>query len=156
MIALNLMDKEKHYSDVVDAGVESISEFGNDHLIPHFIMCFGYWFHYEDFETFKEIFFSKMRRYGIRSAILTISDFRRNTLETKEAVKQKHNEARKLVSSQLKKANGKYTTGDRNISEDFELYNIIYISLQIQKVNPKKKPLGFSRHAGKPKQRFLE
>ena len=57
-----------------------------------------------------------MRRYGIRSAILTILEFWRIDLETKEAVKQRHLEARK-----------------NQLSEDLELF---YTSLQ----NPDRQP----------------
>ena len=91
-------------------------------MIPHFIMCFGWWsnisFHVEDLskkiynrrnihvwttvwfrsyaeKTLKENFLSKMRRYGIRSAILTILKFWREDLQSKEAVNQYYHRARK-------------------------------------------------------------
>ena len=60
-----------------------------------------------------------MRRYGIRSGILTILNFRRSKLETKEAVKQIHLKSRK---EQLKKENGKNVRIDRIISEDLDLF----------------------------------
>ena len=50
-----------------------------------------------------------MRRYGIRSAILTILKFWREDLQSKEAVNQYYHRARNV-------------TGERIISEDLELF----------------------------------
>ena len=119
-------------------------------MIAHFILCLGFYCPSEescedvddveinnevaaatlppDVETFEMIFLSKMRRYGIKSATLTILNFERFHLQTKEAVKQQHLMARK---DQLEEDNGKYATGERIISEDLEL---LYTSLQ----NPKR------------------
>ena len=58
-----------------------------------------------------------MRRYGIRSAILTMLHFWRDSLKTREAVIQQHVDARKV---QLKKENEKNITVKRILSEDLE------------------------------------
>ena len=79
-----------------------------------------------------ELFLSKMRRYGIRSAILTIVDYRGYNLITKEAVIQRHLEASVY---QLKKHNGKNVIVQRILSEDLELF---YTSLQNPESQPKK------------------
>ena len=71
-----------------------------------------------------------MRRYGIRSAILTILDFWRVHLKTKEAVIEKHLE---VLKNQLRKENGKKVSVKRLLSQDLEL---LYISLQ----NPERQP----------------
>ena len=116
---------------MIDAGVERISEFGNDHLIPHFIICFGISYYSKDVKTFKEIFLPKMRRYGIRSAFLTILNFRRYNLKTKEAVKQQHLDSRKgQLDKEIKKSD---LLVSRIISEDLELF---YTNLQ----NPERQP----------------
>ena len=65
-----------------------------------------------------------MRRYGIRSAILTTMGFWRANLKTKEAVKQLHCVARK---DQLEKENRANVIVERIISEDLELF---YTNLQ--------------------------
>ena len=84
-------------------------------------MCFGeLLFHPYVVNTHKEIFLSKMRRYGIRSAILTILQFWRNDLKTKEAVKQIHLAAPKNQRHRI-------------LSEDLESF---YTSLQ----NPERQP----------------
>ena len=72
-----------------------------------------------------------MRRCGIRSAILTILNFERYNLISKEAVKQEHLTARK---NQLEKANGKNVAVRRIISEDLELF---YTSLENPAHQPK-------------------
>ena len=81
--------KEKNDLEVFDAGVKSVSEFGNDDLMPHFIYC-GY--HYgcteKSINRLREIFLEKMRKYGIQSAILTVLYMWRWKLVTKEKVKQ--------------------------------------------------------------------
>ena len=71
-----------------------------------------------------------MRRYGIRSAILTILDFWPVHLKTKEAVIQKYLE---VFKNQLKKENGKNVSVKRILSQDLEL---LYNSLQ----NPERQP----------------
>ena len=74
---------------ILDAGVKSISDFGEDDLMPHFIYC---GFHYlnskERREKFKEIILTKMRKYGIQSSILTMLYMARRNLVTKETVKK--------------------------------------------------------------------
>ena len=72
-----------------------------------------------------------MRRYGIISAILTILEFWRFDLQSKEAVKQQHLDSRK---GQLERDNGKNVAVRRIISEDSEL---LYTSLKNLKRQPK-------------------
>ena len=74
---------------VFDAGVESVSEYGNDDLVPHFIYCgIHYSWTKESFDRLKEIFLTNMRNYGIQTAILTTLGMFRRKLVTKEKVKQ--------------------------------------------------------------------
>ena len=90
-------------------------------MIPHFILCLanGYLYAESIYERqFQNMFLSKMRRSGIKSAILTILDFWREDLKTKEAVKQQHLEARKTEEDVFV---------ERMISEDLESF---YTSLQ--------------------------
>ena len=82
-------------------------------------MSFVDWIYSEEVESLKKIFLSKMRRYGIRSAILTTMGFWRANLKTKEAVKQLHCVARK---DQLEKENRANVIVERIISEDLELF----------------------------------
>ena len=92
-------------------------------------MCFGYWFDLK--HTLKELFLSKMKKYGIKSAVLTILGFWRVRLETKEEVKQNHLEARKnqVENDELEKQeqDGLNVYIERIISEDLELF---YMNLQ--------------------------
>ena len=80
--------KEKNDLEVFDAGVKSVSEFGNDDLMPHFIYCGDHYLSTkESLNRLKEIFLTKMEKYGIRLAILTMLIMRRWKLLTKEKVK---------------------------------------------------------------------
>ena len=57
--------------------------------MPHFIYCGRYYFHTsESIRRLRNIFLTKMRSYGIRSAILTMMDMYRRRLMTKEKVKK--------------------------------------------------------------------
>jgi len=74
--------------DIFDAGVKSISDFGDDDLMPHFIYCGDYYFDGEERrEKLKGIILIKMRKYGIQSSILTMLEMWRRNLVTKETVK---------------------------------------------------------------------
>ena len=84
--------KVKSYTDAIAAGVEHISAFGNDDLIPHFITCHRhnacrYYRCVEEKKTMEALFLLKMRKNGIRSAILTMLYLRRGYLRSKEEVK---------------------------------------------------------------------
>ena len=72
--------------DIFDAGVKSISNFGKNDLMPHFIYCGDYYFERE--EKLKEIILTKMRKYGIQSSLLTMLYMARWNLVTKETVKK--------------------------------------------------------------------
>ena len=119
----------KNNSDIVNAGLKCFSEFDEIHrcddLIPHFIICINYYGHET---TFKEIFWAKMREYGVRSAILTTLNLRRQCLTTKEEVKQKYRDAHKAELKKNKKARIR-----RSLNDDLEYF---YASLQ----NPESKP----------------
>ena len=79
--------KEINDLEVFDSGVKSVSEYGKDDLMPHFIYCGDHCWG-ESFHRLKEIFLTKMRKYGIQSAILTRLVMYRRKLVTKEKVKQ--------------------------------------------------------------------
>ena len=124
--------KVNSFTDVIADGVKHIAAFGNDDLIPHFITCHcysGYW-QLVDEKTLKEIFLEKMRKYGIRSAILTKLYLKRWDLRTKEEVKQKYLDVRE---AQLKKDKGENVYVERLLSDDLESF---YTSLQ----NPERPP----------------
>ena len=74
--------------EIFDAGVKSISDFGKDDLMPHFIYCGDHYFYRERREKLKEIILTKMRKYGIQSSILTMMYMVRRNLVTKETVKK--------------------------------------------------------------------
>ena len=96
--------------DVINAGFKCFSGFDEcEDLIPHFIICTSFRMSHLRHdstghdswamrisgykETFKEIFWAKMREYGVRSAILTIINLRRYRLTSKDEVKQKYRDA---------------------------------------------------------------
>ena len=62
-----------------------ISNGGKNDLMPHFIYCGD---HYSHGVMLKEMFKTKMRKYGIQSSILTMLDMWRFNLVTKEKVKK--------------------------------------------------------------------
>ena len=75
--------------DIFDDGVKSISDFGKDDLMPHLIYCgFHYLYPKERREKLKEIISRKMRKYGIKSSILTMLYMARLNLVTQEKVKK--------------------------------------------------------------------
>jgi len=75
--------------EIFDGGVKSISDFGKDDLMPHFIYCGIHYFGPEErIEKLKEIILTIMRKYGIQSAIMTMLDMSRMNLVTKEKVKK--------------------------------------------------------------------
>ena len=86
--------KEQYDLDIFDDGVKSISDFGKDDLMPHFIYCGDHYhhepkyYHHEGKEKLKEIILTKMRKFGIQSSILTLLHMRRYRLVTKETAKK--------------------------------------------------------------------
>ena len=118
----------KKDTDIIHTGVKCISEFANDDLIPHFILCTIHSVGNEYKKTFKEIFLPKMREYGLRSAILTMLYSGRSKLTTKEKVKQKYLDAHE---AELTKDRGALIW--RSLNEDLESF---YTSCQ----NPESKP----------------
>ena len=106
--------------DVFDAGVKSISDFGKDDLMPHFIYC-GYYYYYHQ-EKLKEMILTKMRKYGIQSSILTMLGMERLSLVTKETVK-------KAAEGKLKN-DPNWQDCEESINDDLERF---LINLQNQK-----------------------
>ena len=86
--------KEQYDLDIFDDGVKSISDFGKDDLMPHFIYCGDHYHHepkycnHEPKEKLKKIILAKMRKFGIQSSILTMLHMRRFRLVTKETTKK--------------------------------------------------------------------
>ena len=109
--------------DIFDAGVKSISDFGDDDLMPHFIYCgIHYFSSQEQIEKLKKIILTKMRKYGIQSSILTRLSMWRRDLVTKETVK-------KAVEGKMK--NDEYwIKEEESINDDLESF---LINLQNQK-----------------------
>ena len=108
---------------VFDAGVKSVSEFGNDDLVTHFIYC-GDHYHWtnESTDRLREIFLTNMRQYGIQSGILTLLLMSRWHLITKEKVK-------KAYEGKLNNAEDwKHT--EQSIHDDLETF---FENLQSQK-----------------------
>ena len=134
----------KGHTDAIDAGVKRISEFGNDDYVPHLIICSNYrdpfWlsdsdpFKYNGIKTFKNIFLRRMRKNGMRSAILSIVSFRQQKLKTKEEVKE-HLDARQNQLKEATEGEEKFAIVQRLLSEDLES---LYTSLQNPEREPKK------------------
>ena len=57
------------YLESIDDGVNTISSFGNDALMPHFIFCV---YSVSVFAKLEELILLALRKNGIRSAILTM------------------------------------------------------------------------------------
>ena len=74
------------YLDVIDAGVKSISHFGKENLMPHFMYCGIHYFWNR--EKLKEMILTKMSKYGIQSSIMTMVMMSRWNLVTTEKVKK--------------------------------------------------------------------
>ena len=85
-----------NYINTIDAGVKVISGFQQDNMITHFIYC-GLLtnmisvivpcpvnIRHFTRDRLEDIFQSKMRKYGIKSAILTTLNILREKLITKE------------------------------------------------------------------------
>ena len=82
------MYKCQYDLEAIDDGIKSISHFGKDNLILHFIYC---WYYSDDFygeRRLKEMILIKMMKYGIQSLILTSLNMRRSNLVTNEKVKK--------------------------------------------------------------------
>ena len=106
---------------IFDAGVKSISDFGKDELMPHFIYCGSHYLDDEG-EKLEEIILTKMKKYGIQSSILTMLYMARINLVTKETVK-------KAAEGKLKN-NENWEDEEESINDDLEK---LLINLQNQK-----------------------
>ena len=91
MLKYYLRDSKKEFNDfdVIDSGVKSAAEFGNDEMVPHFIYC-GYHYSWRKKSRIllQQIILTKMKSCGIGSAVLTMLGMSRRKLVTKEKVKQ--------------------------------------------------------------------
>ena len=56
---------------IIDAGVKSVLDFGDDDLMPHFIYCGEYYHLDKRWKKLQEMFLTKMEKYEIQSAVLT-------------------------------------------------------------------------------------
>ena len=115
----------KEISDLntIDAGVKFISDFRGEDMIVHFIYC-GYLqlIREESRNRLEEIFRTKMKTYGIKSAILTKLGMWRQELVTKEKVKQAY-------EGKLKNEKG-WKIYETSIHDDLEIF---FADLQNQK-----------------------
>ena len=71
------------FQEIIDDGVKTISRFGNDAMMPHFLYCANI----PVFANLEELILVALRKYGIRSAILTTLSLERYELITKEKSK---------------------------------------------------------------------
>ena len=115
----------KEISDLntIDAGVKFITDFRGEDMIVHFIYC-GYLqlIREESRNRLEEIFRTKMKTYGIKSAILTKLGMWRQELVTKEKVKQAY-------EGKLKNEKG-WKIYETSIHDDLEIF---FTDLQNQK-----------------------
>ena len=81
--------KEINDLAILDAGVKSISEIGQDDLMPHFIYC-GLHYLSDGIQhmKFRKMILKRMRKYGVQSSILTMLGMERRNLVTNEKVKK--------------------------------------------------------------------
>ena len=111
------------FEDTIEHGVKVISDFGNNHLMPHFIYCSDLCFFNAD--KLETTFLKKMKAYGIQSSVLTRVGMQRNFLITKE--KQKL-----LYDGKLKNdAQWNFNQYKGSINDDLESF---YTNLQNLKV----------------------
>ena len=90
-----------------------MSDITKGDLMPHFIYCYGKYG--PDFERSKILIQTKMRKYGIQSAILTMLFMFRRNLVTKE-------KAKALADGKLKKYPEQSPRYNGSINDDLESY----------------------------------
>ena len=73
--------------NVFESGFKIISDYGEAHLMPHFIYC-GMHYFWNDEDQLRSMLLDKMKNYGIRTVMLTMLNMWRHNLVTKETVKQ--------------------------------------------------------------------
>ena len=116
--------KETHDTKVIDAGVQSILEFGEDGLFPHFIYCGDYYVGSQEAQNrFLTVFLTKMKKIGIEFAVLTMLTMWRRKLVTKETVK--------LAYKGKLRADEEWNKFERSINDDLETF---FINLQNRKI----------------------
>ena len=75
---------ESHDYKIIDEGLKSMISFGNVELMPHFIYSGNSYYQ----ENFKKMFLTKMKKFRIKSSILTMLEMCRQKLVTKEKAKE--------------------------------------------------------------------
>ena len=109
--------------EVFDTGVKSVTEYGNNDLVAHFIYCgYHYYASQKRYDRLKEIFLTNMRQYGIQSGILTMLYTSRWYLITKEKVKKAYEG--KLINDE------DWDNQEQSIHDDLETF---FENLQSQK-----------------------
>ena len=109
--------------EVFDTGVKSVTEYGNNDLVAHFIYCgYHYFASLNRYDRLKEIFLTNMRQYGIQSGILTMLYTSRWYLITKEKVKKAYEG--KLINDE------DWDNQEQSIHDDLETF---FENLQSQK-----------------------
>ena len=93
-----------------------MSDIAKDDLMPHFIYCYGKYG--PDVEQLKILLQSKMRKYGIQSAILTMLFMFRKNLITKEKAKA----IAIIADGNLKNYPERPPEYKRSINDDLESY----------------------------------
>ena len=93
-----------------------MSDIAKDDLMPHFIYCYGKYG--PDVEQLKILLQSKMRKYGIQSAILTMLFMFRRSLITKEKAKA----IAIIADGNLKNYPERPPEYKRSINDDLESY----------------------------------
>ena len=74
--------------DVIDDALKAVHAFGNNHLMPHLIFCHNSVNPPTIALRLGELIFTRMKKYGIISLLLTILGMNRMNLVTKEKSKQ--------------------------------------------------------------------
>ena len=121
--------------DIIDTGFKSISDFGKDDLMPHFIYCGD---HYDGGDNLNKMILTKMRKYKIQSSMLTMLIMQRRNLVTKEKVKNAAQGKLKNIGHGLWSLYTNY--GNRSINDDLEG---LLIDLQNHEVKKSKTVFSF-------------
>ena len=115
--------KEIYDIDIIDTGMKSILDDGKDDFVAHFIYSGYYYFQTYGWNSrFREILMTKMKSYGIQSAVLTQLDMWRRKLVTKETVKKAYKGTMKTEKI--------WNEYEGSINDDLETF---FINLQDQK-----------------------
>ena len=75
------------FREIIDDGVKTACNFGNNDLLTHFIFCSHFLVLSGCYRQLKDVILTKMGKYGMQSSILTLLDIERKNLITKEKMK---------------------------------------------------------------------